>query len=116
MELTVESQEDSLSVVGFPRMELDVSNSLEFRRAMDPVLQSRKNVVLDMTNVSFVDSSGIGVMVYILKRLAADGKSLKLAGVTHRVRKMFCVVQMHKLFDIYEDSETATESLAVNRS
>lgn len=113
MQLNIQSYEDEYSVVRVPVVELDANNSLAFRRAVTPVLQSGKHVVLDLSNVSFMDSSGIGALLYALRTTAANGKSLKLTGITHPVRLLFTVVRMYSLFDVYEDPGMAMQSIAV---
>jgi len=113
MELAVQSYEDKCSVVRVPDDELDANNSLAFRRAVTPVLQSGKHVVLDLSNVCFMDSSGIGALLYALRTASAHGKCLKLSGVTNPVRMLFTVVRMYALFDVYDNPRMAVKSIAV---
>ncbi len=112
MQLAIQSYEDKYTVVRVPVMELDANNSLAFRRAVTPVLQSGNHVVLDLSNVAFMDSSGIGALLYALRTAAANGKTLKLTGITHPVRLLFSVVRMYSLFDVYDDASMAMQSIA----
>jgi anti-sigma B factor antagonist len=111
MQLVVQSFEDKCSVVQVPDVELDASNSLAFRRAVTPLLQSGRHVVLDLSNVSFMDSSGIGALLYALRTAAANGRMLKLTGVTSPVRMIFSVVRMYSLFDVYDNPKVAVQSI-----
>ena len=65
--------------------------------------------VIDMAAVDFLDSSGLGVLVTLLKRLAEKGGRLRLAGLQKKVRVVFEITRMYKVFDIFE---TVDEALA----
>ena len=106
MELTVEKMGD-VAVVQPKAERLDASNVRDFTEGITPVLASTSKVVLDLSRVQFVDSSGLGVFMLCLKRANAAGGDLKIAGMTKTVRVLFELVRFHKIIEVYNENEEA---------
>ena len=66
-------------------------------------------VVLDLSNVDFIDSSGLGAIVAAMKQLGTD-RPLHLAGLTPIVSKVFALTRMERVFKIYADADEALQS------
>jgi len=109
MEIAVD-QIDSVAVAAMPVDELDASNAGEFKRGMAPVLQANTRLVLDLSRLRFVDSSGLGAMLSCLRQLSAKSGDLKLCGMSKQVRGLFELVRMHRIFDIYGTKEEAVHA------
>ncbi len=93
---------DGVAVAAVPVDELDASNAGEFKRDIAPVLQANAKLVLDLSRLRFVDSSGLGAMLSCLRQLSAKSGDLKLCGMSKQVRALFELVRMHRIFDIQE--------------
>ena len=106
MEIAVEKAGD-VAVVEIPVEELDASNAAELKRDIGPVLEANKKVVLDLSRLRFVDSSGLGAMLSCLRQLTGRGGDLRLSGMSKPVRALFELVRMHRIFDIYGMKEEA---------
>jgi anti-sigma B factor antagonist len=65
-----------------------------------PLLTSRAKVVIDMSHLQFVDSSGLGSLLSCLRQLSASNGELKLCGMAQTVRSLFELVRMDRIFDI----------------
>ena len=109
MEIAVDNI-DSVAVATVPVDELDASNAGEFKRDMAPVLQANTKLVLDLSRLHFVDSSGLGAMLSCLRQLSAKSGDLKLCGMSKQVRGLFELVRMHRIFDIYGTKEEAVHA------
>jgi anti-sigma B factor antagonist len=109
MEIAVDNI-DSVAVATVPVDELDASNAAEFKRDMAPVLQANSRLVLDLSRMRFVDSSGLGAMLSCLRQLSAKSGDLKLCGMSKQVRGLFELVRMHRIFDIYGTKEEAVHA------
>jgi len=109
MELLVNNF-DGVGVASVPVDELDASNSGEFKRDIAPILQGNNKLVLDLSQLRFVDSSGLGAMLSCLRQLTAKGGDLKLCGMSKQVRALFELVRMHRIFDIYNAREDAVKA------
>ncbi len=109
MEIAVDKMGD-VTVAVIPVDELDASNSGEFKRDIAPVLQANTKLVLDLSRLSFVDSSGLGAMLSCLRQMTARAGDLKLCGLSKQVRALFELVRMHRIFDIYATREQAVSA------
>jgi anti-sigma B factor antagonist len=88
---------------------LETENVGGFRAAVAPVLESADNVVLDLSEVGFMDSTGLGAMLSCLRLMKAKGGSLKVASLKPEVRRLFDMVMMDRVFEIHPDVETALQ-------
>ena len=68
-------------------------------------------VILDLSEVKFIDSSGLGAIVAAMKQLG-QGRKLDLAGLTPMVDKVFRLTRMDTVFDLYP---SLPDAQAVNR-
>jgi anti-sigma B factor antagonist len=109
MDIAVENF-GALTIATLHRDELDASNVQDFKRDIAPVLAENRNVVLDLSHLRFVDSSGLGAMLSCLRQLNAAGGDLKLCGMSKTVRAVFELVRMHRIFDIYDTREQAVSA------
>ena len=96
-----------VTVAAVPVEELDASNAGEFKRDVAPLLDANTKLVLDLSRLRFVDSSGLGAFISCLRKLNAVGGHLKLCGMSRQVRAVFELVRMHRVFDICATSEEA---------
>jgi anti-sigma B factor antagonist len=69
-----------------------------------------KNVVLNLTEVDFADSGGLGVLVRIHRSLRTDRGDLKLYGLQASLFKVFQITHLHSVFEIYETEQQAVEA------
>jgi anti-sigma B factor antagonist len=69
-----------------------------------------KNVVLNIKEVDFIDSGGLGVLVRIHRSLRADRGDLKICGLRHSLLQVFQITHLHTVFDICETEAQAVES------
>jgi anti-sigma B factor antagonist len=110
MEMTTEKVGE-VAVVELRGEQLDASNVMDFKRDIAPVLEANSRVVFDLSQLRFVDSSGLGAILSCLRRLNGAGGDLKLCGLAKPVRALFELVRMHKIFDIYPTRDEAVRSL-----
>lgn len=106
MEVVMETARD-VAIATVAVEELDASNVAEFKRELAPILQEHGKVILDLTRLRFVDSSGLGAMISSLRQLTAKGGDLKLCCLTSQVRSAFELMRMHRVFDIFATQQEA---------
>jgi len=109
MELNVEKVEN-VAVVKVPGRSLEASNVGEFRRNMASILDENTSVVLDIQNLDFVDSSGLGAFLSCLRLLNAAGGDLKIAGMRKSVSALFELVRMHRICDVFDTVDEAVKA------
>ena len=92
------------------RLELD-DGDLILRSHVDGlVAQGRVNVVLDMTDVTRMDSAGIGMLVGKYMTVKNRGGTLRLLHLTDRTSRLLHVTRLETVFDIFEDESAALQS------
>ena len=75
------------------------------------VAQGNQKIVLDLGQVSFIDSSGLGVLISVLKLIGGSGE-LVLSNLHHTVAGMFKLTRMNKVFRIFDNRDEAIAALA----
>jgi len=111
MEIAFDKMGD-VAVAAVPVEELDASNAGEFKRDIAPALEANAKLVLDLSRLRFVDSSGLGAFISCLRKLNAKGGDLKLCGMSKQVRAVFELVRMHRIFDIHDTKDEAVRAFA----
>ena len=91
---------------------LDESNATEFKRDVASVLESDRKLVLDLSKLQFVDSSGLGAILSCLRQLNSAGGDLKLCSIGRPVRALVELVRMHRIFEIFNTREEAIRAYA----
>ncbi|MGD9916863.1 MAG: STAS domain-containing protein [Paenirhodobacter sp.] len=106
MNLYAEARGGAL-VVHVDEERLDAAIAIRFKDLMREVTaQPSTRVVLDLSEVEFLDSSGLGAVVAVMKSLA-PGRRLELAGLRPNVEKVFRLTRMDSVFRIHAGVEEA---------
>jgi anti-sigma B factor antagonist len=74
------------------------------------IQQGRKKIVIDLGNVPYMDSSGLGELVHVFATTKNAGGTLKLARVTTRLKDLLTITKLLTVFDSYDDEASAIES------
>ncbi len=83
----------------------------QFKKNFYKTLDAKnREAVLDMSGISFVDSSGLGVLVVIFKEMKAQGGDMLLCGLHRNVRQIFELVKFDRIFKIFNSQEEAVAS------
>ena len=102
MDLTLATRQEPDATVVEIAGEIDVYTSSQLRTCFVDVLNDSgsKNVVADMTRVTFMDSTGLGVLVGARRRVVAAGGDLRLVISNAAVLKIFRITGWDKVFSI----------------
>ncbi|ESR27170.1 Anti-sigma F factor antagonist (spoIIAA-2) [Lutibaculum baratangense AMV1] len=91
---------------------VDAARAPDFKTELTRLIEDgHQQVVLDLSKVEFVDSSGLGAIVATLKRIGPRG-SLAVAGATGAVERLFKLTRMDKVFPLHEDVDAAVRRMA----
>ncbi len=66
-----------------------------------------KNVVIDLADVTYINSSGLGTLISVLNLLKNAGGDLKLSRIGDKLQNLFMITQLIKVFDTYETQDRA---------
>jgi anti-sigma B factor antagonist len=106
MELSM-SDAGGATVVRVDDTRIDAAVAIQFKDAMRELTGSAQGrVVLDLGAVSFIDSSGLGAIVAVMKFLG-PGRRLELAALTPNVERVFRLTRMNEVFRILPSSPGA---------
>ncbi|HMV80255.1 MAG TPA: STAS domain-containing protein [Leptospiraceae bacterium] len=92
---------------------LDITQSDEVESALTKDIQSGEgDMIINLGQISYISSSGIRVFVGMVRELGRQGRKLKLCNITPPVKKVFDVVELLDLFDVYDNEDQAVASLS----
>lgn len=94
--------------------ELDLETSPLFRQVVDDQLNhydSIRHLILDLKQVRFIDSSGLGVILGRFRRLSQSGGRLSAINVSDPLRRLLQLSGLLKIMNIYEDRRHALGEL-----
>lgn len=112
MELQAEEQNGVL-VVTVLGDRIDAAGAIQFKDTMREVTATPHNrVVMDLSNVAFLDSSGLGAVVATMKAIGKERK-LELAALTPAVSKVFRLTRMDSVFTVHD---AVADALSVDAS
>ena len=93
--------------------EIDINTSPQVKKAFDKIIGDKKEkIIVNLKDVSYVDSSGLATLVEILKGLRTYGGKLKLTNLSTKIKSLFEITKLEKLFDIVPEEEEAVEALS----
>ena len=106
-----ESEQSGIAVVALAgELTLD-DGDLAFGRYADQLIAAGKlQIVLDLSDVTYIDSAGVGMLVAKSKRVAERGGSIRLARLTPRSHHLMGMLKLKLVFEVYEDIEAAIRS------
>jgi len=91
--------------------DIDMHRSNDFQRELlDVLAEDPSQIVVDLSAVSYMDSSGVASLVKLLSRCSRQKVRLKLACMTPRVRSIFEITKLETVFEIVPDVKEAVES------
>ena len=106
MNLTHHSSDGHLTIT-VEDTRIDAVVAIQFKDRMRELTSNGpEHILLDLRNVDFIDSSGLGAIVAAMKQLD-DRQQLDLAGLTPNVAKVFRLTRMDTIFAIYPDVDSA---------
>ncbi|HET6753620.1 MAG TPA: STAS domain-containing protein [Jiangellaceae bacterium] len=108
MDLSLSSRLDGGRTIVEAVGEIDVYTAPKLREQLTELVDAgRRDIIVDMRKVEFLDSTGLGVLVGGLKRVSQHGGSLRLVCTQERILKIFRITGLTKVFAIYGDVATA---------
>jgi anti-sigma B factor antagonist len=112
MELT-RRQIGSVLVLAFAESAtLEGDTSARFKEKIRGLIgEGRRNLVIDLGLVTFIDSSGLGALISALKVLRSNGGDLKLVNVGEKVHSVLEITKLLRVFDTYATAEDALGSI-----
>lgn len=113
MPLTVD-QVDNITVVHISEKFIDALNAPTIKNDIQSIFKPKMQVILDLSQVEFLDSSGMGAILAAMRQLTGMDGHLKLAGVSRPVRTLFELVRFNRILDIFDTTDEAIKAYKKN--
>lgn len=105
-------KEGNILIIKVYDKRMDSTTAYEFKERMSEfIAQNNDLIVLNVSEVDFIDSSGLGAIVSSLKMLGGKG-DLVICGIRDTVMRMFKLTRMDKVFGIYDTEKEALTALS----
>lgn len=109
--MTTFHEDSRFLVIGLSDQRLDAARAPAFKQALiDNIVDRPQRVMVDASAVDFIDSTGLGALVTLLKMMG-DGGRIVVAGAKPPVRRLFEITKLDSVFALVTDTETATVAL-----
>ncbi len=106
--LQIRSSADPAGRVVILHGEVDLRSSPRLRGALLELLEDRPaRLIIDLVGVTYMDSSGVGTLVEIKRRVEQAGGKLVLIGMQQRVRSVFEITRLDRFFTIAASADEA---------
>ncbi len=90
--------------------EININTSPELRKSFDRMMRdNEKKVIVEFSGISYIDSSGLATLIEMYQRLKRNGGRLRLCSMTQKVRDIFEITKLTKLFEIFPNLTEALE-------
>lgn len=94
------------------RLVLGEETALLRNTIRDLISRGKKNILLNLGEVPFIDSSGIGELVSAFLAARREGGEVKLLHLTKKVHHVLQIVKLLTIFDVFEDEAAALQAFA----
>jgi anti-sigma B factor antagonist len=99
---------EGIEVMFIKEDRLDANNSEDLKAELRRIFENRKkDLVIDLADIHFIDSSGLGALVSGYKNASGLHGTLKLSNLQSQVKSMFELTRLHRVFDIFSTVDEA---------
>ena len=114
MALTIASRElDGVTVLDLSGRITLGEGSVQLREAIrDLISKGSKSILLNLGDVNYIDSSGIGELVSAFTTVRNQGGELKLLNLTKKVHDLLQITKLYTVFDVKDDEASAISSFS----
>lgn len=103
LEVTKSFNEDSSSWIIKPVGEVDIYTSPQFKKILNNVVDEKMaDIVINGESLDYIDSTGLGVLIGILKKVKQNEKSIIIEKIKPNIIKLFDITGLNKVFIIKE--------------
>lgn len=91
--------------------EIDINSSPDIKKAFDKLISKKEpKMIINFSKVTYVDSSGLATLVEVLKNMRTYGGRMRLANLSPKIKSLFEITKLDKLFEILADEEEAVST------
>ena len=99
LDINIQFNEDNNTWLVNPKGEIDIYTSPKFKEIIIEALNKKdSDILIDGENLDYVDSTGLGVLISILKRVREKENTVYLQNIKPNIRKLFDITELDKVF------------------
>ena len=83
------------------------------RAVEDLIRDSQKKIVLDLAGLTYIDSTGVGIIVMCYGKIRAAGGELRLAALQPRIQEVLKITKLDQIMRLYPTTDAATENFTL---
>ena len=102
---------DSINIYSLTVEHIDAANYEDVERMLTEMFDPTSKAILDLEGVEFIDSSGIGAILYCVRQLDKHDQELRISNVNEAVRSAFELVRLDRLLQICDTTEDAITAI-----
>ena len=87
------------------------ARALEYAKRLKEKAHNKKNIIIDLNEVDWMNSSGLGILIGAVTTLKNNNGRLALANVSDRISNLLRITKLADVFEVYETIDSAIESL-----
>ncbi len=101
LDIQLKIKQDELTKIVYVKGEIDAFTAPKLRDELVPLAEKEGvPLVIDLGEVGYIDSTGLGVFIGVLKLTRRNNNTLKLVGLNDRVKRLFTITGLHEIIDI----------------
>jgi anti-sigma B factor antagonist len=117
MSLEIKASEREAIAILAMKGRLTVGEASSIRdKVTELLVQQRKNVIFDLAQVDYIDSTGLGSMVICFTTIKKAGGALKLVSLNKRNIELLLLTKLHTIFEVFSDEQDAVNSFFPDRA
>jgi len=102
---------ETLTVITPEKKQIDVTNANDFGNQLSDAVENGTRFILNLREVTFMDSSGLGKIISALRKCNEKGHTMVICHVSDAVRVLFDMVRLSQIADLYETLADAEKAL-----
>ena len=112
--MSIEYAENATTITFTGEKILEEKDIRELQESIESIIEQSKqmNLILDFCNVRYLSSAVLGLLIRVSKKVYERDGQMKLCNIRPKIYEIFKITRLTKIFDIYRDVESATESFS----
>ncbi|MEC2078049.1 anti-sigma factor antagonist [Metabacillus fastidiosus] len=106
MDIKIDKNFNNETAIVFVSGEIDAFTAPKLKEELLPLTEEQKmTLIVSLEDVSYIDSTGLGVFVGLFKQIKKNDGELKLVNLSERLRRLFEITGLNNIIDISSESE-----------
>ena len=98
----VQVKEMTDNVTVYLRGELDLAVAAQFRAVVEPLIPIKKQVILNLEDLIYIDSTGMGIFIFLLKARNGEGNTIAVENIPTNIKRLFDLTGITKFLPILD--------------